>query len=1559
MKKKKLFMLALMAAVASTATITMASCDKKEDPTPSDPSTPDDPSKPSDPSTPSDPSKPNDPSTPSDPSTPEEKKLVSITATGGKTQYVVGEELTTYGISIVAEYSNGEKVDVTDKAKLDITKVDMTKVGSYKIVVKYETVTTTITINVASAPLASIIVDTDNVKIEYFIDDEFTSDGLVVTGVHTDESETEIEEGYTCVVTDSNGNVVDGKFTAIGEYTVTVTYESFETTYKVNVVKASYSDVEAAVEGIIASSVKTNAGTYNFNSYAVAASNTEYVPANESSISSTYTYGNSFVKTSMVTGSGEGAVNEDFYFSKNPDGSVLGVYVNNPGDNQTIQLFDNYATKNRYLDSNGNLDKNAANGQVFTKILEGTPITGLDNSSGYGADQFINYLYELYAYGVYGGSYDKKGICPHLDNEDGYLFGFNYIYNAGNSESNGTFYFKTVAVEFTLNDDGSLGKAYVTVTQYAPAEGLVTDLNNLPEGFDSITISKKNGKTIYEVKEDAPLAPYCEYKIIQTSGAKLTDDENPYSMDKIMLSSFKVYEKTADGRSEIQNEYNIDLDNGDIYLDDENRHKYTFKYEIDDLLPETANKDLDKIKVTCSGVGYDGTVIDENNQNSKYVYANVGSASLLFGMPGRYVLTFESYACKKEVVFNVDFEAPKSVGVLTYEQDVDNNFVKSEIVEIYKSNTLYLRGVNYDAWGSITTMFDPNYTLSLPEGSKASIEKSADKVNGYECYKFSAEEAGTYTITITGAPDKDGKSATSTLTVVVKEDIDVATILAGEYTFKADGKNYNLAFTPEADGALKGTVTFTEADNAENTETLSYSYVNGKISLQHKSGSEFGYELEINTQFVLKVTKGNNSYTCYRVGQSPEDLANIAKLIKGTYQFTNTMVSSSYKLKFVPSEDGALSGKVTVSVTDSCDETTTNEYDYSYNTETKLISIDGCSDLNNYLKVDGNTIVYSLFGGIVLEKAGVNLDAILCGEYTLEVDTTGNGNYSYELKFENETLYIKNKNKNREATFSYSYDEETGKLNLTRISAGTRKVLIENNLYIVDNALSFKGTAFVNGSLTQNAVVPCKKVGSEEETVEILDQYVGTWINDADEEIVITKEKVTFDGTEVKVVQCDENVIVIKVNNKKIELEYSKNSLYDNEQNVEYNLYNPEAIKPFGGKWVDSNGNYYELSNDSLKYVSGEETTTYVRYEVEDNEIYLYLANSAMPIKLTLSDDQKSLTDENSVSFAKNETPVTPSEPETSLVPEKWQGTYKNSDSEIIITSNKITYLGVEYTITNVTSNTIEYVDENNPFYNITLTFNEDGTFVDNDNSTYTKTLGINKKFYGDWTASDGNVLSISDSAVKNNGFELSVVEVTDDTIVVDFGGSNKVTITYVNETTLFDNTGITYTLVAAPEKISEKFIGTWTSSGGTTIVISDDSITYNEETTTIKSISDTEIVFEYTGNTITLKYNSDGTLSDSLNSTYTKKSTDTPTETVSISTEFQGTWKSDSDIYVEINESSVVYNGSEADVVSCADGVLTFKLSGEVYTATISDGNLKVTHNTVDLVYSPVSVEK
>lgn len=1553
MKKKKLFMLALMAAVASTATITMASCDKKEDPTPSDPSTPDDPSKPSDPSTPSDPSKPNDPSTPSDPSTPDEKKLVSITATGGKTQYVVGEELTTYGISIVAEYSNGEKVDVTDKAKLDITKVDMTKVGSYKIVVKYETVTTTITINVASAPLASIIVDTDNVKIEYFIDDEFTSDGLVVTGVHTDESETEIEEGYTCVVTDSNGNVVDGKFTAIGEYTVTVTYESFETTYKVNVVKASYSDVEAAVEGIIASSVKTNAGTYNFNSYAVAASNTEYVPANESSISSTYTYGNSFVKTSMVTGSGEGAVNEDFYFSKNPDGSVLGVYVNNPGDNQTIQLFDNYATKNRYLDSNGNLDKNAANGQVFTKILEGTPITGLDNSSGYGADQFINYLYELYAYGVYGGSYDKKGICPHLDNEDGYLFGFNYIYNAGNSESNGTFYFKTVAVEFTLNDDGSLGKAYVTVTQYAPAEGLVTDLNNLPEGFDSITISKKNGKTIYEVKEDAPLAPYCEYKIIQTSGAKLTDDENPYSMDKIMLSSFKVYEKTADGRSEIQNEYNIDLDNGDIYLDDENRHKYTFKYEIDDLLPETANKDLDKIKVTCSGVGYDGTVIDENNQNSKYVYANVGSASLLFGMPGRYVLTFESYACKKEVVFNVDYEAPKSVGVLTYEQDVDNNFVKSETVEIYKSNTLYLRGVSYDAWGSITTMFDPNYTLSLPEGSKASIEKSTDKVNGYECYKFSAEEAGTYTVTITGAPDKDGKSATSTLTVVVKEDIDVATILAGEYTVKADGKNYNLAFTPEADGALNGTVTFTEADNAENTETLSYSYVNGKISLQHKTGSEFGYELEINTQFVLKVTKGNNSYTCYRVGQSPEDLANIAKLIKGTYQFTNTMVSSSYKLKFVPSEDGALSGKVTVSVTDSWDETTTNEYDYSYNTETKLISIDGCSDLNNYLKVDGNTIVYSLFN-IVLEKVEVNVSEILSGKYTCT-----NSDATYTLEFKDEKLYVERvSSSTRTATYTYSYNESTGLVSVTRVE-GKKSTYVENNLYIVDGTLVLKSQG---GAVS----TPCIKENAQETVVEINDTFVGTWINDDDEELIITKDSVTYFGYKAsKIISCSENELVFKdsYNGDNVTLSLTNGVISDG-NNTFKQPSTADQLGDFQGVWTSTNGSIITITENELSFYDNEgdeaTKTTYSQYDISGNVITLS-ASGQMSLNLTISDDKTYITDDYyNVNFTKTETPVTPSEPETSLVPEKWQGTYKNSEyGNIVVESDSFTFGGDKYSVTGVTESKIQHVT--GAWDDVSLIINEDGTIsIDYMSSIkFTKTLGINKKFYGDWTASDGNVLSISDSAVKNNGFELSVVEVTDDTIVVDFGGSNKVTITYVNETTLFDNTGITYTLVAAPEKISEKFIGTWTSSGGTTIVISDDSITYNEETTTIKSISDAEIVFEYTDNTITLKYNSDGTLSDSLNSTYTKKSTDTPTETVSISTEFQGTWKSDSDIYVEINESSVVYNGSDADVVSCADGVLTFKLSGEVYTATISDGNLKVTHNTVDLVYSPVSVEK
>lgn len=1534
MKKKKLFMLALMAAVASTATITMSSCDVKEDP------------------------KPSVPSNPSDPSTPEEKKLVSITATGAKTQYVVGDELTTFGISIVAEFSNGEKVDVTDKVKFDTSKVDMTKVGSYTIVAKYDTYTTTITINVASAPLSSITLNTDNVKLEYFISDEPTIEGLVVTGVHTDNSESEIEDGYTYVVKDSNGNVVDGKFTAVGEYTVVVTYEDFSADYTVNVVKASYSDVEAAVEGIIANSVKTNAGTYNFNNYAVSDTNT-YTQGNEPNVSSTYTYGNNFVKSSMVKGSGEDAVNEDFYFSKNPDGSVLGVYVNNPGDDQSIQLFDNYATKNRYLDSNGKLDKNAASAQVFTKILEGSPITGIDNSSGYGADQFINYIYELYTYGVYGGSYDKKGTCPHLDNEDGYLFGFNYIYNAGNSESNGTFYFKTVAVEFTLNEDGSLGKAYVTVTQYAPAEGLVTDLNNLPEGFDSITISKKNEKTIYEVNENAPLAPYCEYKITQTSGEKTSDDENPYSMDKVMLSSFKVYEKTADGRSEIQNEYNIDLDNGDNYLDDEKRHKYTFEYELDELLPETANKELDEIKVTCTGVGYDGTVIDEENPNYKYVYANAGITSVLFGMPGRYVLTFESYACKKEVVFNVDYESPKSVGILTYEQDVDSSFVKSETVEIFKSNTLYLRGVNYDAWGSITTMFDPNYTLSLPEGAKASVEKSADKVNGYECYKFSAQEAGTYTITMTGAPDKDGKSATSTLTVVVKEDIDVTTILAGEYTVKVDGKNYNLAFASEADAALNGNVTFTEADNAENTETLSYSYANGKISLQHKTGSEFGYELEINTQFVLKVTKGNNAYTCYRVGQSPDDLANIAKLIKGTYQFTITMITSSYKLKFVPAEDGALSGKVTVTVTDSWDETTTNEYDYSYNTETKLISVDGCSDLNNCLKVDGNTITYTKFGGIVLEKVEVKVDAILSGEYTLK-NVSANGTTEYKVVFGlddngNKIATITNITKNRERICSYTYNEETGQVKMKKLSGHRSSVGLETSTYIVDGVYVFKYKDMLSDGTFVDKAQEFVRVGSEEETVvEINDAFVGTWINDYDEELIITKDSVTYlEYKASKIISCTESELVFKdsSNGQNVTLSLVNGVISDG-NNTYKKPSTVEQLGDFLGVWTSANGSIITITENELSFYDKESedvtNTTYSKFDITGNKITLS-ASGQMSLILTLSDDKTYVTDDYyKVKFTKgstSETPVTPSEPVTSLVTEKWQGTYKNSDfGDIIVKGDSFTFGGDNYSVTGVTDSQIQHITDS--WDDISLIINDDGTIsVDYMSTTkFTKSLGINKKFYGDWAYGTENVLSISDSAVKNNGFALSVVEVTDDTIVVDFGGSNKVTITYVNETTLKDNAGYTYTIKSASAKISEKFIGTWEDKDGFTIVISDDSITYGESVTTIKSISDTEIVIEFNYSTITLKYNVDGTLSDTLGSTYSKKSTDTPTENVSIPADLQGTWiESIMETQLVITETTVTIDGTPCTDIRYANGVLTFKVSSETYTCVLNNNTLSV----------------
>jgi len=67
-----------------------------------------------------------------------EKDVVSIAVSGAKAEFTVGDTFVTDGLKVMATLNDGSVVDVTDKASIDSSAVDMASEGTYKIKVTYE-----------------------------------------------------------------------------------------------------------------------------------------------------------------------------------------------------------------------------------------------------------------------------------------------------------------------------------------------------------------------------------------------------------------------------------------------------------------------------------------------------------------------------------------------------------------------------------------------------------------------------------------------------------------------------------------------------------------------------------------------------------------------------------------------------------------------------------------------------------------------------------------------------------------------------------------------------------------------------------------------------------------------------------------------------------------------------------------------------------------------------------------------------------------------------------------------------------------------------------------------------------------------------------------------------------------------------------------------------------------------------------------------------------------------------------------------------------------------------
>lgn len=1212
------------------------------------------------------------------------RTVTGISVTGQNIVYGIGDSIAPgAGARVSINYSDGTSSDSTATAKFDFSAVDASKAGKYSVKVTCQGKETSYDVEVKEYVFTGIEADTSKADLNYHLYTVYNFDDVVISALYKHPVTNEVTKkvlnnaDVTFKVTDSNNTEIGTQFPAIGDYNVEASYNDAKCNFVVKCVPvdaktiAEAMEVASKTESSIASGSAVYTSTYGIGSESGA-------PYETHTDSYDYVYGNSFVKVKKENSyNGE---KRNLYYSLKSNGEpfVVAVDLDENGNE----------TGTPYIPTDLEFNPKAIDAQYLPLNIfkDGTKYNGVYNT--------INALYKELE-GVVGDPYQELGECSHLDNAKGFKFGYNRLRSAYNR-----WYYERVTVEFTLTEAGAINKAYINIDKYIseenPAYGetdyeagtaLPSDLPiEIKEKQDEAGLTKK----YFVFKDGADTTPSdsSNWKFNQESGVKASDDENPYLASKITVSDFKIFDANNKELNDGER-ISLDLDNGNS-IKDEGNHRFELTFSIGNVLPETANIDLDAIDVEVSGVGKDGHIVGDFDPAYATVSNYDGSITLRFNRPGDYDVTFKTSSVTKTIHYSVDYEAPLTIEGTVHNGENDSSFAPESSFAMYKSNKIYIGANIGDNNGGNGDAFEPGFT-AVVDKTTAKLEKTTLNVNGkdVECYAFTATEAGDYVITLTGAkPDSDRVAATSTLTINVSDNPTLASILA-KYDNKyeavvSEDEIYSLEFTDN-----KFTVynkydhtKYAEYDYTYDAETRTFVCIPGG----NASGIDKNFELTMSNYYVLSLVDVDTKAS-YILSKPTSDIKDEDwAVLKGKYEAT--LGSTSYAFDFKQGDTKG-EGSFTVTIgTNNC------AYTYKYENETgKLltsIAIDGNDPLSTFtLSVKNATITLSDGSNSVnLTEKKNDINEILKGTYTASFDNSGNGEYEYEITFnENGTATLKNKNKKRERICSYTYNEETGQLKFTKISGSSSSVGIESKIYVIDGQLTYKGPV-MGGS-----PVFSRNGGNETPVVvEVPEEYIGTWygVDSYDDSLItvelstttvkVTSEAVTqtFDVQTVKDGTITAGMVTFVFGNNSISYNYSNGF-------VTCTL---SKENPLLGVSTELQGTYEGINPDSSENVTievGEKTVKYGEYTYTissvENGTYKFVDKTAPDffVLLVVGADQKiTFTTDSNATFEihlKGSSTVVE-------IDESLQGTWKDETNNItlVISASSVNWNDIECT---------------------------------------------------------------------------------------------------------------------------------------------------------------------------------------------------------------------------------------------------------------------------------------
>ena len=1403
-------------------------------------------------------------------STPSEsvpRIVTGISVTGQNTVYGIGDSIAPGASARVAiNYSDGTSSDSTSTAKFDFSAVDASKAGKYTVKVTCQGKETSYEVEVKEYVFTGIEADTSKADLNYHLYTVYNFDDVVISALYKHPVTNEVTKkvlnnaDVAFKVTDSNNTEIGTQFPAIGDYNVEASYNDAKCNFAVKCVPVDAKTIAEAMEvaSKTESSISSGSAVYT-STYGIGSESGDSYETHTDSYD--YVYGNSFVKVKKENSyNGE---KRNLYYSLKSNGEpfVVAVDLDENGNE----------TGTPYIPTDLEFNPKAIDAQYLPLNIfkDGTKYNGVYNT--------INALYKELE-GVVGDPYQELGECSHLDNATGFKFGYNRLRSAYNR-----WYYERVTVEFTLTEAGAINKAYINIDKYIseenPAYGetdyeagtaLPSDLPiEIKEKQDEAGLTKK----YFVFKDGADTTPSdsSNWKFNQESGVKASDDENPYLASKITVSDFKIFDANNKELNDGER-ISLDLDNGNS-VKDEGNHRFELTFSIGNVLPETANIDLDAIDVEVSGVGKDGHIVGDFDPAYATVSNYDGSITLRFNRPGDYDVTFKTSSVTKTIHYSVDYEAPLTIEGTVHNGEKDSSFSPESSFAMYKSNKIYIGANIGDNNGGNGDAFEPGFT-AVVDKTTAKLEKTTLNVNGkdVECYAFTATEAGDYVITITGAkPDSDRAAATSTLKINVADNPSLASILA-KYDNKyeavvSEDEIYSLEFTDN-----KFTVynkydhtKYAEYDYTYDAETRTFVCIPGG----NASGIDKNFELTMSNYYVLSLVDVDTKAS-YILKKPTSDITDEDwAVLKGKYEAT--LGSTSYTFDFKQGDTKG-EGSFTVTIgTKNC------AYTYKYENETgKLltsIAIDGNDPLSTFtLSVKNATITLSDDSNSVnLTEKKNDINEILKGTYTASFDNSGNGEYEYEITFnDNGTATLKNKNKKRERICSYTYNEETGQLKFTKISGSSSSVGIESKIYVIDGQLTYKGPV-MGGS-----PVFSRNGGNETpDVIEVPEEYIGTWygVGSYDNSLITvelsaTTVKVTsgavtqtFDVQTVKDGTITAGMVTLVLGNNSISYNYSNGF-------VTCTL---SKENPLLGVSTELQGTYEGINPDSSENVTievGEKTVKYdgFTYTISsvENGTYKFVDKTAPNffVLLVVGADQKiTFTIDSNATFEihlKGSSTVVE-------ISEKYIGSWVSADGDtLVITSDGVEYNGEAIEVVSASADAGIEVD--NFGTSGVIFFDENGALNFRNGSLYTvftKNNGSTSdslidQYVGVYDGSYDSVLTIyKDRITCESGsdvYEYTITNVTETSIVtttIVFGVESEFTFVINADKTIMGENDEEFTKRNSSNtptvEIDESLQGTWKDeTNNITLVISASSVNWNDIECTGVAYSEGDLSFNY-----------------------------------------------------------------------------------------------------------------